>query len=367
MNSSFTNEQSNLSSMVNSSESPSFNHQFCDYACTAVKPFSDILREEEISLFFTREYEHAAGCISFIEENFQISYFSLPHPSGIAIDDSQIYILSTRTPHLLYRFGIVRPSTGRLYFKPDLLKVLPGCLYGHEMLHRKGRLYINATGTNEILSLSDNLIDTLSPQYKPAFIPAGSGNCMQLNSITFDCDGIGYSTCFSPVHSSFKPWKDSEGPNGKGAIIRHKDDAILIENLTCPHSVRVVDSNLLYCNSGYGELRQANLDGTGEQVICRLPGFTRGLAFSTNYIFVGLSKIQPDKPKYAPGLKPGESICGISVICKKTNNIISTLEWKNGFQIFDVQVASAYKVHNAIFAPSREANGAPAPAYYEMI
>ena len=58
-----------------------------------------------------------------------------------------------------------------------------------------------------------------------------------------------------------------------------------------PHSPRYYRGNLYICNLAEGEIVKVNLPAKKWDVIAQLPGFTRGMAFYENYIFVGFLKI----------------------------------------------------------------------------
>jgi uncharacterized protein (TIGR03032 family) len=339
MTSNHTLEQRNLSTLVGSSASKKFDSNFCTYQESGRKSLYDICTQINCHLAFTREYEHAFGIITATSGEISISYLEMPHPSGIARGkDGLIYVLSTRTPHLLYRFRQIRDSEHKHYLIPDLIKVLPGCLYAHELLAIGSRLFLNATGLNKIVSLQTDFSGELRADYLPSFIPDGLANCMQLNSICRDNTNTFYSTCFSTIKSDFKPWKDEVGPINKGGIIRHSDDHVIVSNLTCPHSARITGNRLFYCNSGFGEVRSCNLDGSDDTVIATVDGFTRGLIIHDDFIFVGLSRVQEGKTQYAPGVRPESSKCGIITIDRHSGEIVNTIEWNKGAQIFDIQL-----------------------------
>lgn len=362
----YINEQSNLSqSLVNHFD---FSDDFKAYRESGPEQMSAILSDEQISLLFTREYEHAVGCISS-QPDLSISYFSLPHPSGTAVKGDSIYILSTRTPHMLVEFKkrFSRHEIDKAtYLIPDYIRVLPGSLYAHELLEEDGYLYFNATGHNDVRRVSSSLKGPVETVFRPDFIQKDRTNCMQLNSLARLKDVDAFSTCFSAVDSDFKPWKDSEGPQGKGAIVRHSDSEVLLSSLTCPHSVRIIDGSLYFCNSGYGELNTCKLDGSDHRVISRLPGFTRGLAVSPKYFFVGLSRVQKGKSTYAPGINQEESLCGIAVIKRLTGDVSCILSWINGQQIFDIQLLPQRDFPLPQFPQSRPLDTSePAALFYD--
>lgn len=362
-------EQRNLSTLVDSRPTKKFNYDFCAYQEAGSKSLFDICSEIKCHLSFTREYEHAFGIITAASNEIAISYLEMPHPSGITRgQDGSIYVLSTRTPHLLYRFRQIQYSDQEHYLIPDLIKVLPGCLYAHELLAIDARLFMNATGLNKVVSLEIDLTGELRTDYLPSFIPDGLDNCMQLNSLCRDSANAFYLTCFSAIKSDFKPWKDSVGPLNKGGIIRHTDDQVIVNNLTCPHSVRIKDNRLFYCNSGFGEIRSCNLDGSDDTLILTVDGFTRGLIIHDDFIFVGLSRVQEGKNQYAPGLSPQSSKCGIVTIDRHTGEVVNTLEWSKGAQIFDIQLIPK-EAGSALYLPqNRDAyrDDSPSCIFYKL-
>ena len=363
--SNFTNEQTNLSrSLVSQVD---FSEDFKAYEEIGPERMPAILSQENIALVFTREYEHAIGCMSS-QGNFEISYFSLPHPSGIAVCDNSVYVFSTRTPHMLVEFK--KRINGNFddqytYLVPDHVRILPGALHAHELVLHGDYLYFNATGCNDVRRISSSLNGTIDTIFTPNFLQRNRGNCMQLNSLAFGGDGDAFSTCFSACDSDYKPWKDSEGPKAKGAVIRHSDSHILVSGLTCPHSVRVIDGQLFFCNSGFGEINTCKIDGLDYQLVASLPGFTRGLAASENYFFVGLSRIQKGKSSYAPGINPETSHCGIAAIKRSTGEVSCLLSWINGQQIFDIQLLDMNDFHLPRFPQSRLAGSSePSDIFY---
>ena len=362
-------EQRNLSTLAGSNDSDKFDSNFCVYKESGSKSFYDICSQINCHLAFTREYEHALGIITAASSELAISYLEMPHPSGIARGpDGSIYVLSTRTPHLLYRFKQIQDSEHKHYLIPDLIKVMPGCLYAHELLAVDSRLFMNATGLNKVVSLETDFTGELRCEYLPGFIPDGLTNSMQLNSLCRDAHNRFYSTCFSTLKSSFKPWKDEAGPLNKGGIIRHSDDRVIVKNLTCPHSARITDNRIFYCNSGFGEVRKCNLDGSDDIVIATVNGFTRGLIIHEEFILVGLSRVQEGKSQYAPGVSPQSSKCGIVTIDRNSGEIINILEWVNGAQIFDIQLIPK-EAGQALYLPQNRdtsRNDTPSRLFYEL-
>jgi hypothetical protein len=88
-------------------------------------------------------------------------------------------------------------------------------------------------------------------------------------------------------------------------------------------------------NSGYGELGYVQ-DG-GFMPVVRLPGWSRGLCFHDDVAFVGSSRIIPRFARYAPGLDVHSSECGLHAVATRTGEILGSLIWPYGNQVFAIE------------------------------
>jgi len=68
-----------------------------------------------------------------------------------------------------------------------------------------------------------------------------------------------------------------------------------------------------------------------------LEGWTRGLCFIQDVLFVGVSKVLPRFRAYAPGLNFRKSWCGIVAIDPRSGRILGKITWPHGNQIFSVE------------------------------
>ena len=128
-----------------------------------------------------------------------------------------------------------------------------------------------------------------------------------------------------------------------GVVFSGATRDVCLRGLTCPHSARLIDGRLWLCNSGYGETGFVEQEGTTGAFVYRsinaVSGFTRGLAsLGDRYVAVGLSKVIPKYEPYAPGLVPEKTRCGVLILDRHTGVEVASLEWKSGYQIYDVQV-----------------------------
>ncbi|HEY6929988.1 MAG TPA: DUF4915 domain-containing protein, partial [Thermoanaerobaculia bacterium] len=151
----------------------------------------EILARTKITLLVTREYEHLLIAFSARRGRPRVTYWPLPHPSGLAVDRGRrsFRVASTRNPNQIYRFeAVADPAdrSGRRILLPVSSRVFPGSLYLHDLAIIGGKLYGNAVGQNAVVSLDER--DGYRRVWWPRSIDSRSGpiiekNHLQLNSI----------------------------------------------------------------------------------------------------------------------------------------------------------------------------------------
>ena len=219
------------------------------------------------------------------------------------------------------------PSTSAYY---------PGSLYIHDLALVGGRLYANAVGHNAVALLAeDNRFERV---WWPKCIevkgsPVFTRNHIQLNSIA--AGKTLASSFFSASSDSIdrlRPGHLNYPVDGRGVIFSGTTREPICTGLTRPHSARFRNKTLWIDNSGYGEI--GFVQNGRLQVVRKLPGWTRGLSIVGDVAFVGTSRIIPKFARYAPGLDPASSVCAIHAVSCKTGNLLGSLEWPYGNQIF---------------------------------
>ena len=304
-----------------------------------------------ITLLISREYEHMLIALTVIDGYPEISYMSMPHPSGIAYSpkDKTVYVASTRNPNQIYDLVPVDSVMPRLdidYFEPKgklLLPVrsrfLPGCLYMHDLAMIGDDLYANAVGQNAIVKLKAN--SEYERVWWPKCIETAKGpvfgqNHIQLNSIAAGANiKESYFSASCDEVSSRRPGHKNFPVDKRGVIFSGKTREVYARGLTRPHSARFYKEQVWVDNSGYGQLGYAE-NGLFEPVL-NLPGWTRGLCFTSSVAFVGTSLVIPRFSQYAPGLDVNKSECGIHAIDMKTGKLVGSLIWPAGNQIFAIE------------------------------
>ena len=113
-----------------------------------------------------------------------------------------------------------------------------------------------------------------------------------------------------------------------------------------PHSPRWHDGRLWLLESGTGRLVLIDVPTGQRQTVAELPGFTRGLALSGSYAFVGLSKIR--KTSAMDGVPLAERReqlkCGVAVVDLRSGRIIASLEFQTAVEeIFYLQLLTSLR------------------------
>jgi uncharacterized protein (TIGR03032 family) len=262
-----------------------------------------------------------------------------------------VYIASTRNPNQIYdlvpvigqfpRLDVNIESQKNLPLVPVRSRFFPGCLYIHDLVLIGGRLYANAVGQNAIVLLHDD--GKYQRVWWPRCIEIDSGpifgqNHIQLNSIAAGIDvESSYFSASTDKISARRPGHKNFPVDKRGVIFSGKTREVVVRGLTRPHSVRMHTGQIWVDNSGYGEIGIA--DNGCFVPVAQLQGWTRGLCFYKNIAFVGTSRVLPRFRQYAPGLNVDLSLCGIHALNTESGNILGSLIWPYGNQIFAVDWA----------------------------
>jgi uncharacterized protein (TIGR03032 family) len=315
---------------------------------TADPGWRRVLRRLDVTLLVTREYEHL---VMAIPPRAETTWLPLPHPSGIAVDRRRrrVHIASTRNPNVVFELAPVAGFLRRGEAKPPRRlegvlvparsRFLPGCTYLHDLAIIDGVLYGASTGQNAIVRLDYDR--GMRPVWWPRSVERLGGarlsrNHLQLNSIAA---GRSLATSFFSASSAVVgprvPGEPDYPVDGRGVLFSGASREPIVAGLTRPHSARIHRGDLWVDNSGYGELCRVR-KGRCEPV-ARLPGWTRGLCLVENVAFVGTSRVIPGFERYAPGVDPKASVCGVHAVDLRSGRTLGSLIWPYGHQIFAVE------------------------------
>jgi len=326
-----------------------------------------------ITLLVTREYEHLLLSLHVDADSGPfVTMLGLPHPSGVAVDLSAgvVHVAATRNPNQIIDLMPVHGLQQRLDVNRDQLidgnvlipvrsRIFPGCLYIHDLAMVNSQLYANAVGQNAIIRLSDS--GRHERVWWPKCIETAHGpileqNHLQLNSIAA---GLSLETSFYSASTDEvtdrRPGDPAFPVDGRGVIFDGATREPMARGLTRPHSARIYGDRIWVDNSGYGEV---GFIESGRFVqISRLSGWTRGLCFHENVMFVGTSRVLPQFCGYAPGLDVESAKCGIHALDVQTGRTLGTIIWPFGSQIFAVEWMPASFSKGLPFQPGDNSEG----------
>lgn len=149
-----------------------------------------------------------------------------------------------------------------------------------------------------------------------------------------------YVTAFSQSNTK-EEWRVKDCDSG--VLIDVKENRILKSDISLPHSPKCHDGKVYYCASGDGAIHVYDPTTKDTQVLCNLPGFTRGMIFLGDLLIVGLSKVREssDEGSITRRIKltPEDSRCGIWFINANNGLLVSKLEFTGDVsQIYDIAI-----------------------------
>jgi len=211
-----------------------------------------------------------------------------------------------------------------------------GDLNTHDVAILGNDIWLAATRFSCLAKASHDF--SFEPVWKPKFVSdiVPEDRC-HLNGIAVRDGKPRYVTALGTTDEP-GAWRERKATGG--VLIDLESDEIVLDGLAMPHSPRWHDERLWLLNSGAGELLTVD-PRTGEpDVVCRLPGYLRGLCFHGPFALVGLSKI---RERHIFGGLPVQErcerlLCGIAVIDVRDGREAGFFEFTAGCEeLYDVQ------------------------------
>ncbi|MGL4514603.1 MAG: TIGR03032 family protein [Lacipirellulaceae bacterium] len=213
-----------------------------------------------------------------------------------------------------------------------------GGIHCHEMAwDAAGELWVVNTLFSCLVTLDG--VHSFVPRWRPAFITdlAGEDRC-HLNGVAMREGKPTFVTMMAETNVG-AGWREHK--ESTGLVMDIASGEGVTRGLAMPHSPRWHGGRLWVLNSGCGALEVADVRTGQRDVVEKLPGYTRGLAFCGGVAFVGLSRIRETSVFGGlPIAAERESLkCGVGVIDLESGRTVATLEFESGVEeIFDVQV-----------------------------
>lgn len=314
--------------------------------------FSKLLHKMGLTLIVSREYENLLIALNSPDgKKTKQTFFHLPHPSGMAADHKKgsLYVAATRNPNQVVEFRTTSSNLNRLKIKspdtsvlvPSRSKFYPGQYYFHDLALRNDKLYANSVGMNCIIEVDMDSAAIDKPVWWPKCIekngkPDQKANYIQLNSIALGKTlKDSFFSASAEKISARRPGQLNFPVDKRGVIFSGKTRDVAFKGLTRPHSARLHNNKVWVANSGYGEV--GYYDGQKFTPVFRFNGWTRGLCFAGNILFVGVSRVLPRFRHYAPGIKSLTQTCSVVALDLKQMKKVGEVKFPYGNQIFAIE------------------------------
>jgi len=211
-----------------------------------------------------------------------------------------------------------------------------GDLHTHDVAIIDDEIWAVATRFSCLVKLSYDY--SFDPVWRPRFVSdiVPEDRC-HLNGLAVREGRPRYATALGMTDAP-GAWRERKADGG--VLIDIESDEIVLDGLAMPHSPRWHGEKLWMLNSGAGELLQVDERTGRAEVVCRLPGYLRGLAFSGPYALIGMSKIR--ERHIFGGLPVQEQydalMCGVAVVDVRDGSQQGFFEFTAGCEeIYDVQ------------------------------
>lgn len=205
-----------------------------------------------------------------------------------------------------------------------LVEISPSPLDIHDVLIEKDHIFLAATQNNEVVCLDSNY-----SRIENWRLP-GEEDSAHLNSIA-----IYRGQLIASIFGNFTRYREyKDGTLGLGKIFNVRTGKTLIDGLSQPHSLTVVDDLLYFCSSQ--EKKLYVYDGECIVNTVLLPGYARGVAVGENCIYVGISlsrNIENELHELTSG--------AISILDKKSMKCIG-LKMLPFKEVYDVRIVPRY-------------------------
>lgn len=211
----------------------------------------------------------------------------------------------------------------------------------HELnVDKAGRVVFVNTKFSCLATLS--LTHGFRPLWKPPFISrlAAEDRC-HLNGLAMQDGSPAYVTAVSRS-DMINGWRDRRHEGG--VLIDVRDDRIVTDQLSMPHSPRLTADGIYLLDSGRGQIARVDPQSGAKTDIAFCPGFLRGLAIHNGYAiatvslprdgaFAGL-QLQDELKK-----RDGEPWCGVCIVDLRSGDLVEWIRLNGAIkELFDVAV-----------------------------
>jgi len=301
----------------------------------------DILNHLNASLLVTTYQAGKLLVLGTSGKQMKVSLVNYEQPMGIGVDTDRIAIGSKRQIHFLVAAhetatGLSPVGTYDGCFVPRS-SFSTGAIHGHDLAWGRDGLWVVNTLFSCLCTLHDGF--SFVPRWRPRFITEliDQDRC-HLNGLAM-VHGVPRFVTVLAESNEPAGWRPTKATSG--AIIDVASGETVARGLSMPHSPRLHGNRFWVLNSGRGALSMVDLPSGKVETVEQFPGYTRGLTFSGQFAFVGLSKIRETAVfGGVPIAEHRENLkCGVAVFDMASGRSVAAFQFLTGVsEIFAVEI-----------------------------
>jgi uncharacterized protein (TIGR03032 family) len=211
----------------------------------------------------------------------------------------------------------------------------------HEMgVDRTGRLIFVNTKYSCLATIDPK--HSFKPLWKPDFISklVGEDRC-HLNGLAMS-DGVPRYVSAVSQTDTLAGWRARRVSGG--VVIDVATNKVITDQLSMPHSPRLVDGKLYVLDSGRGQIVRIDPDTGAKEDVAFCPGFLRGMTIHNDHAIVTASQPRDGTFKDLPlqgeiSKRDGEAWCGVFIVNLRHGEIVEWIKLDGAVsELFDVAV-----------------------------
>jgi uncharacterized protein (TIGR03032 family) len=318
--------------------------ELAPFSCSYSAHVPELLMKLNCSLAIST---YQAGKIIFLSPKNEDQLIQLPRtfekPMGIAVLDEpdkmavackDEVIVFSNSKELAVSYPKKKNTYDALYIPRTTYHI--GQLDIHDLSWGENGLYAVNTLFSCIISLGDDY--NFTPFWIPPFIKGlKSEDKCHLNGMVMVNGRPKYATAFNRGNTR-QSWR--EGVTTDGVLMDTETSEIIAENLRMPHSPRIFNGELYLLFSATGEIIKMDPSNGTYEVVTRINGFVRGMAYYKDFLFVGLSKLRQNSSTFAKLEIAKKALnAGIAIIHLPTGSYYGEIRYQASVdEIYDIQV-----------------------------
>lgn len=327
-----------------------------EFHCRADDGFAAWLEAAKGSIVATAYDANAVLVVGYDGAQIRVLARRFARPLGIDVDGDRIALATRYDVTLFAHDGVLARSYDPIVpdrydglFLPRVSFHIPD-MNVHEIGFGNDSVWIVNTRFSCLAGMSES--QSFEARWRPDFVTdlVPEDRC-HLNGLAMQ-SGRPRAVTALAVSDTAGGWR-SEKRTG-GVLIDVDSGERILEGLSMPHSPRCHADSLWVLNSGAGEMLRIDRSGRAE-TICRLSGYTRGLAFVGDHALVGLSRVRERHifGDFPLSERSAELICGIALVDTRSGHQVGLLSMYGSVsELFDIRFVPALTRVNLVRSDS---------------